>query len=178
MSSENFSEVRAGLACFPEKEIKIPVNHMLWHKNWNTPHASPTHVFLLHLSPLFFRAQVFLRLLFLCFFFWIGFFVFFLEMASFFLFPFFFTLFLFSFSKSWHYHTVPAAGMQENGDGIPSLAHSIDVCTLSCLWSQGREMSILRAEMPWGVLDYALCWDETHLDSLMSKSTRDMATFN
>lgn len=80
--------------------------------------------------------------------------------------------------KSWNHHTVPASGVQENRDGIPSLAHSMDVCTLSPLWSQWREMSILRAEMPRSVLDYAVDWDETHLDSLMSKSIRDMTTFH
>lgn len=77
--------------------------------------------------------------------------------------------------KSWHHHTVM---MQEKRDGIPSLAHSMDMCTLSSLWSHWKEMSIVRVEMPWSVLDYALCWDETHLDSLMSKSIRDMTTFN
>lgn len=57
---------------FPWKGIWIPINHMFYHKTWSKPYAS-----------LFFRGQVFLRLLFLCFFLQLNwFFVLFLEVAS------------------------------------------------------------------------------------------------
>jgi len=65
--------------------------------------------------------------------------------------------------------------------GFSSLALSyleMDMCILSSLDSQWREISLLGAQVPQSVLDYALGLDETHLDSLASRSVRVVKVFN
>ena len=77
--------------------------------------------------------------------------------------------------KSWHHHTVPPSGVGEitghwdageqrwDSPPWPLATYSMDMRTLSSLYSQWREISILRAQMPQSVLDYArLCFRLKH----------------